>query len=180
GNLTAEKADVEEIEAGQVTINGVPVKSVDNVDYLDSDEYAGALFDSALVSENLRWMMGWVGDRAYFKNVTLGALLANAIDVESLTIAGVPYQSYLADASEFEGSVLVSGLLDTNNRIINGMTDDGGIYPKEEEGNFRAFVDGNNLKVLNIETSSMAVFATDTDFTNVRNESDHFVFNSPS
>ncbi|EOZ0918097.1 hypothetical protein ACQJPK_005322, partial [Klebsiella pneumoniae] len=29
GNLTAEKADVEEIEAGQVTINGVPVKSVD-------------------------------------------------------------------------------------------------------------------------------------------------------
>ncbi|HBR2070920.1 TPA: hypothetical protein L9M65_005136, partial [Klebsiella pneumoniae] len=46
--------------------------------------------------------------------------------------------------------------------------------------NFRAFVDGNNLKVLNIETSSMAVFATDTDFTNVRNESDHFVFNSPS
>lgn len=180
GNLTAEKADVEEIEAGQVTINGVPVKSVDNVDYLDSDEYAGARFDSALVSENLRWMMGWVGDRAYFKNVTLGALLANAIDVESLTIAGVPYQSYLADASEFEGSVLVSGLLDTNNRIINGMTDDGGIYPKEEEGNFRAFVDGNNLKVLNIETSSMAVFATDTDFTNVRNESDHFVFNSPS
>ena len=180
GNLTAEKADVEEIEAGQVTINGVPVKSVDNVDYLDSDEYAGARFDSALVSENLRWMMGWVGDRAYFKNVTLGALLANAIDVESLTIAGVPYQSYLVDASEFEGSVLVSGVLDENNRIISGLSSDGEVYPKEEEGNFRAFVDGNNLKVLNIETSSMAVFATDTDFTNVRNESDHFVFNSPS
>ncbi|HBZ9115335.1 TPA: hypothetical protein MNP25_003620 [Klebsiella pneumoniae] len=183
GSLTAAKAEVEEIEAGRVTINGIPVKSVDNVDYLDSDEYAGALFDSALVSENLRWLMGWIGDRAFFKKVTLDSLLARVIDADRLTIGGVPYQSYqsyLADASEFEGSVLVSGLLDTNNRIINGMTDDGGIYPKEEEGNFRAFVDGNNLKVLNIETSSMAVFATDTDFTNVRNESDHFVFNSPS
>lgn len=180
GDLTAAKAEVAEIEAGQITINGVPVKSVDNVDYLNSDEYAGAKFDSAIVSENLRWLMGWVGDRAYFKNVTLGSLLANIIDVENLTIAGVPYQSYLIDASEFEGSVLVSGLLDSNNRIINGITDDGEVYPKEDEGNFRAFVDDNNLKVLNLKTSSMAVFATDTDFTNVRNESDYFVFNSPS
>jgi hypothetical protein len=43
GDLTAAKAEVEEIEAGQVTINGVPVKSVDNVDYLDSD--ASARYD---------------------------------------------------------------------------------------------------------------------------------------
>lgn len=179
GNLTAAKAEVEEIEAGQVTINGIPVKSVDNVDYLDSDEYAGALFDSTLVSENLRWLMGWIGDRAFFKNVTLGSLLARIIDVESLTIGGVPYQSYLADASEFEGSVLVSGVLDENNRIIRGLSDDGGMYPKEED-NFRAFVDDKNLKVLNTRTSRMAVFATDTDFTNIRNESDYFVFNSPS
>ncbi len=179
GNLTAAKAEVEEIEAGQVTINGIPVKSVDNVDYLDSDEYAGALFDSALVSENLRWLMGWISDRAFFKNVTLGSLLARIIDVESLTIGGVPYQSYLADASEFEGSVLVSGVLDENNRIIRGLSDDGGMYPKEED-NFRAFVDDKNLKVLNTRTSRMAVFATDTDFTNIRNESDYFVFNSPS
>ncbi|MCY2005967.1 hypothetical protein OW774_25990 [Klebsiella pneumoniae] len=180
GNLTAAKAEVEEIEAGQVTINGIPVKSVDNVDYLDSDEYAGALFDSALVSENLRWLMGWIGDRAFFKNVTLGSLLARIIDVESLTIAGVPYQSYLADAAEFEGAVLVSGVLDENNRIISGLSDDGGMYPKEEDNNFRAFVDGKNLKVLNTRTAGMAVFATDTDFTNVRNEFDYFVFNSPS
>nr|DAR38679.1 MAG TPA: tail spike [Caudoviricetes sp.] len=180
GDLTAAKAEVEALEAGQVTINGVPVKSVDNVDYLNSDEYAGAKFDSALVSENLRWMMGWVGDRAYFKNVTLGALLADVIDVENLTIAGVPYQSYLADASEFEGSVLVSGLLDANNRIIEGLSSDGEVYPKEEEASFRAFVDDNNLKVLNLETSSMSVFATDTDFTNVHNEPGYFVFNSPS
>jgi len=180
GDLTAAKAEVAEIEAGQVTINGVPVKSVDNVDYLNSDEYAGAKFDSAIVSENLRWLMGWVGDRAYFKNVTLGSLLANIIDVENLTIAGVPYQSYLIDASEFEGSVLVSGVLDSNNRIINGLTGDGEEYPKKDDGKFRAFIDDNNLKVLNLETSSMAVFATDTDFTNVRNEPDYFVFNSPS
>lgn len=180
GDLTAAKAEVEEIEAGQVTINGVPLKSVDNVDYLNSDEYAGAQFDSAIVSDNLRWMMGWEGDRAFFKKMTLGSLLASIIDVESLTIAGVPYQSYLVDASEFEGSVLVSGVLDSNNRIINGMTGDGEEYPKEDEGKFRAFVDDNNLKVLNTETSSMAVFATGTDFTNVRNEPDHFIFNSPS
>lgn len=180
GDLTAAKAEVEEIEAGQVTINGVPVKSVDNVDYLNSDEYAGAKFDSAIVSENLRWLMGWVGDRAYFKNVTLGSLLANIIDVESLTIAGVPYQSYLVDASEFEGSELVSGVLDSNNRIISGLAGDGEEYPKKGDGKFRAFVDDTNLKVLNIETSSMEVFATGTDFTNVRNEYDHFIFNSPS
>ncbi|HIF5920149.1 TPA: hypothetical protein ACX3MJ_005680 [Raoultella ornithinolytica] len=179
GELTAAKAEVEEINAGQVTINGIPVKSVDNVDYLDSDEYAGALFDSAVVSENLRWLMGWIGDRAFFKNMTLGSLLARVIDVDSLTIAGVPYQSYLADASEFEGSVLVSGVLDENNRIISGLSENGGTYPKEE-ANFRAFVDDNNLKVLNARTAGMAVFATDTDFTNVRNESEYFVFNSPS
>ncbi|SVT89413.1 flagellar biosynthesis, cell-distal portion of basal-body rod [Klebsiella pneumoniae] len=179
GELTATKAEVEEINAGQVTINGIPVKSVDNVDYLNSDEYAGALFDSALVSENLRWLMGWIGDRAFFKKVTLGSLLASIIDVDSLTIAGVPYQSYLADASEFEGSVLVSAVLDENNRIISGLSEGGEIYP-EEENDFRAFVDDKNLKVLNIHTARMAVFATDTDFTNVRNESDYFVFNSPS
>ncbi|MBA7932983.1 hypothetical protein HV127_17325 [Klebsiella sp. RHBSTW-00215] len=179
GDLTAAKAEVKEINAGQVTINGIPLKSVDNVDYLDSDEYAGALFDSALVSENLRWLMGWIGDRAFFKNVTLGSLLARIIDVDSLTIAGVPYQSYLADASEFEGSVLMSGLLDENNRIISGLSENGGTYPKEED-NFRAFVDDKNLKVLSTRTARMAVFATDTDFTNVRNESDYFVFNSPS
>lgn len=179
GDLTAAKAEVKEINAGQVTINGIPLKSVDNVDYLDSDEYAGALFDSALVSENLRWLMGWIGDRAFFKNVTLGSLLARIIDVDSLTIGGVPYQSYLADASEFEGSKLVSGVLDENNRIISGLSENGGTYPKEE-ANFLAFVDDNNLKVLNARTAGMAVFATDTDFTNVRNESDYFVFNSPS
>ncbi|HIH5083975.1 TPA: hypothetical protein ACYSC5_000918 [Klebsiella pneumoniae] len=179
GDLTAAKAEVAEINAGQVTINGIPLKSVDNVDYLDSDEYAGALFDSALVSENLRWLMGWIGDRAFFKNVTLGSLLARIIDVDSLTIAGVPYQSYLADASEFEGAVLVSGVLDENNRIISGLSENGGTYPKEE-ANFRAFVDDKNLKVLSTRTARMAVFATDTDFTNVRNEPDYFVFNSPS
>ncbi|HIH9557469.1 TPA: hypothetical protein ACYVAV_002599 [Klebsiella pneumoniae] len=179
GELTAAKAEVAEINAGQVTINGIPVKSVDNVDYLDPDEYAGALFDSAVVSENLRWLMGWIGDRAFFKNVTLGSLLARIIDVDSLTIAGVPYQSYLADASEFEGSGLVSGVLDESNRIISGLTEDGEAYQKQEH-DFRAFVDDKNLKVLNIHTARMAVFATDTDFTNVRNESDYFVFNSPS
>ncbi|MFK3705565.1 hypothetical protein ACI2JR_11570 [Klebsiella sp. NPDC088457] len=179
GNLTAAKAEVEEIEAGQVTINGIPVKSVDNVDYLDSDEYAGALFDSALVSENLRWLMGWIGDRAFFKNVTLGSLLARIIDVDSLIVGGVPYQSYLADASEFEGSVLVSGILDENNRIISGLSEDGETYPKTEN-DFRVFVDDKNLKVLNTRTARMTVFATDTDFTNFRNESDYFIFNSPS
>lgn len=179
GSLTAAKAEVEEIEAGQVTINGIPVKSVDNVDYLDSDEYAGALFDSALVSENLRWLMGWIGDRAFFKKVTLDSLLARVIDADRLTIGGVPYQSYLADASEFEGSKLVSGILDENNRIISGLSEGGETYPKEED-NFRAFVDDKNLKVLNTRTARMAVFATDTDFTHVRNESDHFIFNSPS
>ncbi|HII0348334.1 TPA: hypothetical protein ACYX99_000590 [Klebsiella pneumoniae] len=179
GSLTAAKAEVEEIEAGQVTINGIPVKSVDNVDYLDSDEYAGALFDSALVSENLRWLMAWIGDRAFFKKVTLDSLLARVIDADRLTIGGVPYQSYLADASEFEGSKLVSGILDENNRIISGLSEGGETYPKEED-NFRAFVDDKNLKVLNTRTARMAVFATDTDFTHVRNESDHFIFNSPS
>ncbi|WP_228706644.1 hypothetical protein [Klebsiella pneumoniae] len=172
GDLAAAKVEVDEIEAGQVTINGVPVKSVDNVDYLDSDEYAGASFDSAIVSENLRWLMGWIGDRAYFKKVTVAE--------GGLTVGDSVYQSFTVDASEFEGSVLVSGVLDKNNRIISGLSEDGQTYPEEEADNFRAFVDNKNLKVLNTKTSRMAVFATDTDFTHVRNESDRFIFNSPS
>lgn len=172
GDLTAKKAEVEEIEAGQVTINGVPVKSVDNVDYLNSDEYVGALFDSALVSADLRWLMGWIGDRAYFKKITIAE--------GGLTVGNSVYQSFTIDASEFEGSVLVSGILDKNNRIINGLSEDGKTYPEEEKNNFRAFVDDGDLKVLNTTTATMTVFATDTDFTNVRNESDRFVFNSPS
>ncbi|MDM9302310.1 hypothetical protein [Klebsiella quasipneumoniae] len=178
-SLAARMADILELNTQELKINGTAIKAIDNVDYLPSDEYAGARFNSALVSSDLRWLVGISGDEYFYKKINVRSLISDVIDVKNLLVNGAPILSYYSDASEFEGGKLASAILDNNKKIISGLNEDGQTYTTPADS-FRAFVESGSLKVLNLKTSAMSVFATETDFSHVRNFGTYFIFYSSS